>query len=139
MSLQVWLPLNGNLNNQGLSEVTVINNGATVDSNGKIGSCYSFDTGKYITVTKPVALTKEISYSCWVNISSWNNVTYDCILSIATGPAWNNSIATLCRNSSNTNLTWNIADGSSRSYVNSKTSLSLNTWYHVACTYDGAK
>ena len=43
MSLQVWLPLNGNLNNQGLSEVTVTNNGATVDSNGKIGSCYSFD------------------------------------------------------------------------------------------------
>ena len=43
MSLQVWLPLNGNLNNQGLSDVTVINNGATVDSNGKIGSCYSFD------------------------------------------------------------------------------------------------
>lgn len=139
MSLQVWLPLNGNLNNQGLSKVTVTNSGATVDSNGKIGSCYSFDTGKYLTVTKPVALTKEISYSCWVNISSWNSATYDCILSIATGPAWNNSIATLCRNSSNTNLTWNIANGSSRSYVNSKTSLSLNTWYHVACTYDGAK
>ena len=119
MSLQVWLPLNGNLNNQGLSEVTVTNSGATVASNGKIGSCYSFDTGKYLTVTKLVALTKEISYSCWVNISSWNSATYDCILSIATGPAWNNSIATLCRNSSNTNLTWNIADGSSRSYVNS--------------------
>lgn len=43
MSLQVWLPLNGNLNNQGLSDVTVTNSGATVDSNGKIGSCYSFD------------------------------------------------------------------------------------------------
>ena len=43
MSLQVWLPLNGNLNNQGLSEVTVTNSGATIDSNGKVGSCYSFD------------------------------------------------------------------------------------------------
>lgn len=40
MSLQVWLPLNGNLNNQGLSDVAVTNKGATVDSNGKIGSCY---------------------------------------------------------------------------------------------------
>jgi len=37
MALQVWLPLNGNLNNQGLSNVTVTNNGATVDNNGKIG------------------------------------------------------------------------------------------------------
>ena len=139
MSLQVWLPLNGNLNNQGLSEVTVTNNGATIDSNGKIGSCYSFDTGKYLTVTKPASITKEISYSCWVNISSWNSTTYDCILSMATGTGWADSRATLCRNSGSTNLTWNIADGSSRSYVNSSTSLSLNTWYHIACTYDGAK
>lgn len=139
MSLQVWLPLNGNLNNQGLSEVTVTNNGATVDSNGKIGSCYSFDAGKYLTVTKPTAITKEISYSCWVNISSWSSTTYDCILSLATGTGWVDSRATLCRNGGSTNLTWNIADGASRSYVNTNTSLSLNTWYHIACTYDGAK
>ena len=139
MSLQVWLPLNGNLNNQGLSEVTVTNNGATVDSNGKIGSCYSFDTGKYLTVTKPVALTKEISYSCWVNLSSWNSSSWDCILSLATGTNWEASRATLCRNGGGTNLTWNISNGSSYSSVNSNTSLSLNTWYHIACTYDGAK
>jgi hypothetical protein len=43
MALQVWLPLNGDLHNQGLSNVTVTNNGATVDNNGKIGKCYSFD------------------------------------------------------------------------------------------------
>ena len=139
MSLQVWLPLNGNLNNQGLSEVTVINNGATVDSSGKIGSCYSFNTGKYLTVTRPVAITKEISYSCWVKISSWNSATYDCIMTIDTGTAWEDCRATLCRNSGSTNLTWNIANGSSSSRVNSNTSLSLNTWYHIACTYDGTK
>lgn len=139
MSLQVWLPLNGNLNNQGLSEVTVTNNGATVDSNGKIGSCYSFDAGKYLTVTRPESLTKEISYSCWVNISSWNSTLYDCILSIATGGAWNDSRATLCRNGGGTNLTWNIANGSSSSRISSNASLSLNTWYHIACTYDGTK
>lgn len=139
MSLQVWLPLNGNLNNQGLSEVTVTNNGATVDSNGKIGSCYSFNTGKYLTVTRPVALTKEISYSCWVNISSWNSASWDCIMTIDTGTAWKDCRATLCRNGSSTNLTWNIANGSSSSLVNSNTSLSLNTWYHIACTYDGTK
>lgn len=139
MSLQVWLPLNGNLNNQGLSEVTVTNSGATVDSNGKIGSCYSFDTGKYLTVTKPVALTKEISYSCWVNISSWSSSSWDCILSLSTGTNWRDSRATLCRNGSSTNLTWNIADGSSQIQVNSNTSLSLNIWYHIVCTYDGAK
>ena len=139
MSLQVWLPLNGNLDNQGLSDVTVTNNGATVDSSGKIGSCYSFDTGKYLTVTKPVALTKEISYSCWVKISSWNSAKYDCIMTIDTGTAWKDCRATLCRNGDSTSLTWNIANGSSSSLVSSNTSLSLNTWYHIACTYDGAK
>lgn len=40
MSLQVWLPLNGNLNNQGLSDTTITNKGATVSTSGKIGSCY---------------------------------------------------------------------------------------------------
>ena len=43
MALQVWLPLNGNLNNQGIADVTVTNNGATINDNGKIGKCYSFD------------------------------------------------------------------------------------------------
>ena len=52
MSLKVWLPLNGDLHNQGLSDVTVINNGATVNSAGKIGSCYSFDgNDDYISLT----------------------------------------------------------------------------------------
>lgn len=138
MSLQVWLPLNGNLNNQGLSDVTVTNNGATVDSNGKIGSCYSFDTGKRLTVTRPAAVTKEISYSCWVRISSWNE-SFDCIMSMETGTEWKNNRATLCRDSNGTHLTWNIANGSSSSRISSNTSLSLNTWYHIACTYNGAK
>ena len=41
--LQIWLPLTGDLIQQGLSNVTITNVGATVDSSGKIGKCYSFD------------------------------------------------------------------------------------------------
>ena len=37
MSLQVWLPLNGNLNNQGLSDVTVTG-GEIFTATGKLGS-----------------------------------------------------------------------------------------------------
>jgi hypothetical protein len=43
MALQVWLPLNGSLRNQGVSGVIATNSGATVDNSGKIGKCYSFD------------------------------------------------------------------------------------------------
>ena len=54
MSLKVWLPLNGNLNNQGLSNIKIINNGATIDPSGKIGSCYSFDgSDDFISVNYP--------------------------------------------------------------------------------------
>lgn len=41
--LKVWLPLRGDLENKGVSGVTVTNSGATVNSAGKIGSCYSFN------------------------------------------------------------------------------------------------
>ena len=50
MSLKIWLPLNGNIENQGLADVTITNNGATIDNNGKIGKCYSFNGG---TITAP--------------------------------------------------------------------------------------
>lgn len=52
MSLAVWLPLNGDLHNQGLSNITVTNNGATIDNNGKIGKCYSFNgNDSYISLS----------------------------------------------------------------------------------------
>lgn len=62
MSLQVWLPLDGNLENKGLSDVTVTNNGAVVNTSGKIGSCYSFDGSDDIT-------TSSIDTSSWTNFS----------------------------------------------------------------------
>ena len=43
MSLQIWLPLTKDLRQQGLSNATVTNNGATFNSAGKLGGCYSFD------------------------------------------------------------------------------------------------
>lgn len=44
MSLVLWLPLTKDLRNQGLSDVTVTNNGATYSAtDGKLGGCYSFD------------------------------------------------------------------------------------------------
>ena len=70
MSLQIWLPLNGNLNNQGLSEVTVTNSGATVDNSGKIGSCYLVTKSNKISFSSYPWMTMKPQYdfSCffWV-------------------------------------------------------------------------
>ena len=140
MSLQVWLPLTKDLRQQGLSNVTVTNNGATFNSAGKLGGCYEFASGKRIQTTLPSTSnlnSKAISFACWVNVPSWNS-SYDCLMSIADGTGWQQSRATLCRNNTASTLCWNIADGSTSTRVYTTTSLSTNTWYHIACTYDGA-
>ena len=42
MSLQVWLPLNGNSDNQGLSEITMVGSPNSYEVTGKIGKCANF-------------------------------------------------------------------------------------------------
>ena len=70
MSLQVWLPLNGNLENQGLSGVKPTIS-SPVYSNGKIGQCLLLD--RQIDTTLPFAnwdyITNSCSFGCWVKVS----------------------------------------------------------------------
>jgi hypothetical protein len=67
MSLQVWLPLTGDSRQQGLSDVTISNNNATFDTNGKLGGCYVFNgvdnaigVGNLSTMT-----TADFTFTCW--------------------------------------------------------------------------
>ena len=69
MSLQVWLPLNGNLDNQGLGDIEVTNNGATIDNSGKIGKCYYFDgNAHYLQFSESVGdlYSGDFSYAVWL-------------------------------------------------------------------------
>ena len=69
MSLQVWLPLNNNLNNQGLNPVRF--NGANVSyTPGKIGYCSS---GTVSGTTTTLSSSRGFSYSLWWNISDGNS------------------------------------------------------------------
>lgn len=72
MSLRVWLPLNGDLHNQGLSNVTATNHGATVSTSGKIGSCYIFDgIDDYLSLNNLNLGNKESFSICfWVYAGS---------------------------------------------------------------------
>lgn len=83
MSLQIWLPLNGSLENQGLNDVIVTNNGVTVDNNGKIGKCYRFDGDVYLNLSKGMDTTKDYSICYWVkefenNTLGQFRVVYQC-------------------------------------------------------------
>lgn len=71
MSLKVWLPLDGDLRNLGCSDVTITNNGATVNNDGKIGKCYSPAT---ITLTNLNNLSfNNSSYCFWAKTNSTTN------------------------------------------------------------------
>ena len=132
MSLRVWLPLNGSLKNQGLDKVTVTNNGATIDNNGKIGKCYSFDgSNDYITV-QDVNLPNVWSYSCWlyseVSSRSWevvitcniNGGDADMQLGLYTRPSGNNI--------------QNTANGQ----YNASIPMTYGQWNHFVGTFDGS-
>lgn len=70
MALQVWLPLNGNINNQGLSGITMTGSPNSWGSNGKIGKCATF-TGSTSNViynnTTDFNYTDNFSYCMWIN------------------------------------------------------------------------
>lgn len=70
--LKIWLPLNGDLHNQGLSDITVTNNGATINNSGKIGKCYEFGSSKYVSINNKIIDSNAFTISFWVNA---NNIT----------------------------------------------------------------
>ncbi len=136
MSLQVWLPFNGNLNNQGLSEVTVTNSGATVASNGKIGSCYLFNPAKLsLTPSFLTSFYGDFSFSLWLKVNSFTT-SWETYLQIGIGTApWNSYRIGLLRDAGTSNLIFCIGDGNSSTQNNCQTSYSAGDWYHFTCTY----
>lgn len=132
MSLKIWLPLNGNTENQGLADVTITNNGATIDNNGKIGKCYSFNgSDSYIS-------TSDITYFSPDNTRSicfWmysNSETSAAI--IGTGrTTWQWVVGT---NGNKIRVhQWN-SSGVDSIYLDSKLTITINTWYHIGITWD---
>ena len=71
MGLQVWLSLNGNLNNQGLSDVQPSIGSNIIDSNGKIGNCVkvtsTIDT--LLSASNWDYVSGNVSFGCWAKIS----------------------------------------------------------------------
>lgn len=139
MSLQVWLPLNGDLTQQGLSGVEATNNGATINNEGKIGKCYQFGTASSgINIPSSVVQNfTECSVAFWVKIISWN-ASYATLFQIGVnGRSWQNYHFGILRNSTSSNLCFVISNGTSSSTTSCLSSaLQLNQWYHLTFTYN---
>lgn len=127
MSLQVWLPLNGDLHNQGLTTALVTNYGASIDNSGKIGKCYSFDgVDDYLQITgfDPGGWT-EFSIAFWVYpISGLTGVFLI-----------RNSSATHQLRIQDTTFMFRDSNNSSQR-ATTFSALPTNTWSHLACVYN---
>lgn len=67
MSLLVWLPLNGSLENKGIEGNGLINNGAVVNNSGKIGKCY-YNNGTNSNLKIPIKTSKTMTFMLWIKI-----------------------------------------------------------------------
>lgn len=138
MGLQVWLPLNGNLNNQGLSNVTATNNGATVDNNGKIGKCYSFSgSSNKITIPFQTAVSSAIgTISCWVKFNSFptSSTWFNLIQIGASGGFAACRLGMYMEYTNKINISINGSTTGQNVYTHS---LTTGKWYHLCATFDG--
>ena len=123
MALQVWLPLNGNLENKGLSKITITNNDATIDDNGKIGKCYLFDgVNNYIKILYD-NFSNNFSISLWfyrINgtwIFNTRNSTYGGVGAYVDG---NNKLVIDCMGAAKTSSRWTTS-----------TIITNNIWYNL--------
>lgn len=127
MALQTWLPLIRDTNNQGLTDSTInnYNSGATPNTAGKLGGCYSFDgTNDLLSGTSPPLNndTDEWSFCAWVNFSTMKNAGLFSNRS-ATGTT---GIIIVVQSTGKI-----LIDDGVRWTVTPNTTFTTNTWYHI--------
>ena len=134
MGLRIWLPLNGDLENKGLDNIVIANNGATIDDNGKIGKCYSFDgTNDYINITNanyPNIFAGSFSICFWIySNTDGSRDVYFGNYGLSGSGNWFN----IEKNTNNElRFWWN--NGSPNKYFTSYNILNSEGWTHVALT-----
>lgn len=141
MALQVWMPLNGNLNNQGISSLNAVQSTAPTYVNGKIGKAMS--TGAFYLPAAQVAKfynNNAMSFCFWIYPTTSDSTSVP-IIGQSAMSAGDNRMFTIYQYNTGTSihLSWQNenASGTFLSVVWSNV-LTVNTWNHVAITYDGS-
>ena len=139
--LRVWLPLNEDLRNQGLSNVTVTNNGATFNENGgKLGGCYLFDgSDDFINLGNSInsiiiGSSHPFSISFW--IKSLENGTRAALFSSYSLPSASTFFSLEINSGSKTDNSLRFDWlGEDIKYFTGV--VTYNEWIHLTVTYDG--
>lgn len=125
MSLQLWLPFTKDSRNYGTANSNITVNNATVNANGKLGSCYSFNgTNSYLLGTHNFITNniQDFTCSCWMklNATTVGQTLFSCRTS-ASGAG----ITIIYYGSQ-----WIIDDGARWQFTPTVT-IAKDTWYHV--------
>lgn len=134
MALQIWVPLNGDLHNQGLIDASFTNSNATINTAGKIGSCYSFNGSNaqiYAVHDKSIWNNKPMTLCTWFKyVEGTTSATIiDIAADLCLGYATNNSglYFTYYRSYADSNGTRaGELHGTTPNYYD------VNAWHHVA-------
>lgn len=134
MSLVCWLPLQGNLNNQGIDNIaTITATNASYETTGKIGQCIKLGYSSNFTIPSLVR-AKQISIAYWVRINTatstqWlDPIHYYSNTPDGTGSGW----VTRQEFYSNCTLTGFWFDNGSVSGIG----VTVGEWTHFAITVD---
>lgn len=134
MSLRLWLPLNGTLENKGSDTVTIINNNATIDSSGKIGQCYSFNNSdSMIKIEGDLVSSMKSKTSFTISFWLYSNDSGNRSIYFATNTGTANVFGFALEKTTGELL---------RFYWQGSPDLNLSTftipnqeWVHIACVY----
>lgn len=147
MSLQVWIPFDGDTRNKGASVLNFspVSSNTTSNTSGKIGGCYynnSFTAGGIVS-DATIELGQKQSMFCWFKFVSLNSSSsLGGALVSQHRHATNSGMGITIKYASSTTgyLSVNTGNGSSRTFNTycGTTLLQANTWYHGGFTYDGS-
>ena len=154
MSLLVWLPLNGNLNNQGLSDLkfSLVNYANAITSSSSGGKVVSGlykrttkETADYIISNKSITLGGDVTMCCWAKVTGVGYAgTANGIfgqhghLTGGLGITMKDVSSTDLRMSVNTGL-YGDSGASDRTYCTYYGSTNIyNAWHHLCLTYNSS-
>ena len=125
--LKVWLPLTGDLHNQGISDVTATGHSVTSVAAGKIGSCYQFTTSA-IELNDKIFNNSvtEFTVTAWMK---FNNSNSACLFSDRTAI---NYTGITCFIMDSGDIYFDVGD---RWQFTPSTAIPRNQWFHIAFLY----
>ena len=131
MGLQVWLPLNGSLENRGLSNTTLGGTYSPTYIDGKIGKCMNCSTTVKLTPSTPMKSTKY-SFAAWIKSA---------IVTSSSTVWWKIFRMNYSDSTYHTLYTADSGSGRYKMEYNPEYNVYCDTqvWQHLVFTIDGAK